>query len=304
MDNAMIRRLTCTAALAALVLAQAACKRTRSTPAEADDNPVLATVNGVSIRQLDVDVKLQSRGAKGKTGLNATQVLETIIQDELLAQRAVELGLDADPVYQRKLRRSAAELAGLRREGLGDLFQQKEIVAKASVTEDDARRYFDEHSRRLRTTVRVGQILRRSEHEIEAVRAQLASGKSFEEVAEAGVPKLPPDARRPWDLGKLRWEQLPEEWSAALETLEPGKTSEILRGASGRFWIVKLFERTEDPAVTFEQLKAAILARLQPSRALTLRAEAEKSLRDRARIERRRAPLEVPAEHVSTLPPR
>lgn len=275
---------------ACLALALTACDRPNTPAAVKPGEDVLATVNGVPIRQLDVTVRMQRRGAKGSGGADPAAVLETVIREELTAQRAVALGLDRDPAYQARVQRSEAELAGLRREALGELFQQKEIAAKAVVADDEARRYFDEHAKRIRTTVRVGQILRRSEQEIEQIRAKVANGEPFEAVAEAGLPPLPEGTRKPWDLGMLRWEQLPPEWEPVLAKLEPGQASGVIRGAGGRFWVIKLFDRREDPAITFESAKGAIKARLQAQKTLTMAQDAERALQQGARIVRHRAP--------------
>jgi peptidyl-prolyl cis-trans isomerase C len=249
---------------------------------------IVATVNGTPIGA--AEVKLETRAAANPhPGQPMPQpdkdALEDLIRQELAAQRARELGLDQDPGYQEDLRRVEAQLTSFKRKKLADLFYQKHIVKQAEVTDEEARRYFDEHAAQLRTEVHVHQILSRDEGQIGQTLAELERGVPFEEIADRGQPTLPPGARKPWDTGFLRWQHLPEAWREVVYALEPGQRSGIIRGPNRRFWIVQVVAKREDPNVTFESVKPALVELLEQSKLAAVRAETEKSLRAKAKIE-------------------
>lgn len=72
----------------------------------------------------------------------------------------MELGLDANPRYQEKLRRIEAQINAFKRKELSELFW-REIAARASVSEAEAKEYFAENAARIRTELHVWQILLR-----------------------------------------------------------------------------------------------------------------------------------------------
>jgi parvulin-like peptidyl-prolyl isomerase len=255
---------------------------------------VLATVNDVPITE--AEVRLRSKSSSHETGklapdatahaedpATSAAVLETIIREELMAQRAVELGLELAPADQEVLAAREAELAVFRREKLADLYVRHDR-ARVEVTDAEARRYWDDNAARLRRQLHVMQILVREEARIEDVQRRLEAGADFEEVARSMFPNLPAEAPRPWDLGFLRWSQLPETWRPALERLEKGHTTGILRGPRNRFWIVKLVDAREDADATFDSLRAHIMEVLRAEKLAAVRAEAQRKLRDGARI--------------------
>ena len=66
---------------------------------------VLVLVNGVPIRQADLQFALASkRRGRGADAELTRETLESIIEQELARQQAEKLGLDREPDYQRKLR--------------------------------------------------------------------------------------------------------------------------------------------------------------------------------------------------------
>jgi hypothetical protein len=60
--------------------------------------------------------------------------------------------------------------------------------------------------------------------------------------------------------------------------------SGILAGPNDRFWIVKLVERREDAAATFDTLRMPITDFLRQSKIEARRAQVEMELHDRANI--------------------
>jgi peptidyl-prolyl cis-trans isomerase C len=259
---------------------------------------LVATVNGAPITQLDVRLKLKNDGHKEASRAeagrpNLDNVLETVIRDELAAQRAAELGLDADLRYRDGLHQLEAQVAAYRRRALSELYWERSVDKSAVPSDADARRYFDQNQKQVRTQVHVKQILRRGVGAMEEIRAQLAGGKKFDDVAAGLFPNRPPGTT-PWDLGYLSWYKLPDPWRTVVPALQPGQVSAVIAGPNDRFWILELVDRKEDPDVTFDTVKPAILADLTRARVDEAREKARRELREKARVERLAAPTAGP----------
>lgn len=247
---------------------------------------VVATVNGKPITE--IDILLNSRKVPGHqaagTDADSKKVLENIILQELASQRAAELGLDTDPAYLEELRRLEAQLTALKRERLSEVFFQRELIQKTRVSDAEAQQYFAENTARLRTEIKVWQILRRDESQIQQVKNDLAQGMPFEDVAAKQFPNLPATVRKPWEMGYLRWNQVPETWQSVIYDFKVGQTSDIIRGPNSRFWIIKLIDKRENTEVTFEQIKPMIIGVLKNEKARRFREEIIRELRDKASI--------------------
>ena len=159
-------------------------------------------------------------------------------------------------------------------------------------------RHYDWKLRAIKTTLSVAGAMRRasppgtSEEKVllRALRdfnvGKLAGGDApvFAGLLEDLFPGLPA-TEKPWDLGQMKWAQVPDAWREALEKLEPGQTSGILHGAKGRAWIIKLVDRRVDESVTFESIKGAVVEAMRGSRLEKIREDGERALREAAKIE-------------------
>jgi parvulin-like peptidyl-prolyl isomerase len=246
---------------------------------------VLVTVNGHDITTADLDARVKSEThGMAVPEERRRAMLDGLVTQELMAQRARELGIDADPRYSEEAAEADAQIAGFKRRRLADLYIEREVVSKTETTDAEARKFFDENGPRARTELHLIQIFRRNRAAIDAAQAALASGKKFEEVAGGGMEGVPPGRRAPWDIGYTKWLQLPETLREAAFAMKPGEVSGILAGPNDRFWIVKLVERREDSAATFETLRMPITDFLRQTKIEARRAQVEKELHDRAQI--------------------
>ncbi len=256
---------------------------TRTQPPESTKD-ILATVNGTAIRDADLRFALKSGGhVKEIPPEHRKNVLEVIIRQELIRQRAIELGLDANPGYQEKLHRMEAQINAFKRKELSELFW-REIAGRAVVGEAEAKKYFAENAARIRTELHVWQILLRKESSIDQALNDLEKGTSFEKVAGRQFPKLPKTVRVPWDLGYLRWKQIPKAWRNVVYDLKKGGVSGVIRGPNNRFWIIKLIDKRENPAITFERIKPAIMEILKSAKIEAFSENTGRELRAKAKI--------------------
>lgn len=265
----------------------------------ATPSDVLVTVNGVPIGVNDLHYILaqedKGRG-KGVGDKRAKEVLEEIIDKELARQRAEALGLAADADYQRKLRFMQAPVDDFKRKELAKLQFQKEVTEKATVDEAEARKDFEANRARYQTESHVAQILvRNNDDKIRKLKKELDAGKPFDDVAATLFqPNLPPGQRSPWDLGLLRWHQMPPLWNDTLAGMKEGDVSEILQGPNGRTWIIKLVKRNNNASLTFEDMKPELIKSLQAAKAAKLSSGAKEHLRSKAAIVYVRQPGAMP----------
>lgn len=249
-------------------------------PAPLPANDALVTVNGAAITTYDVQAS--SPSAHG-TPPSEDVVLDRLVLEELVTQRAVELGLDADPAYQQMVRELQARTHAVQREQLGRLFDAH-LVAQTTVTEDDARRYFDDHAAELQTEVHVWQMLYRERAPLEEAQVALDRGEAFEAVAAKRFEGMPPQDRDPWDLGYLRWNQIPDAWREVVYDLQPGQVSGIIEGPNKRFWLIRLVDRRVNSEISYEVVAPVLLERLQVDEVARAREEALRELREQAEI--------------------
>jgi parvulin-like peptidyl-prolyl isomerase len=254
-------------------------------------------VNGVAITQADLDERTRRTPAAGAPGHDvAGNVLQTVVREELVAQKAAELGLDQEPGYRASLDALEAQVRAYRRQQLAEHWRTW-VQNRATPTDAEARAWFDKNEALVRTRFHVLQILRKNEPaEIARDRADLKAGTPFAQVAARRYPEVPAGSATPWDVGEMGWAQLPAPWRGIVDRLEPGQSSDVIEGQGGRAWVIQLAGKRVDPAITFETEKDRIVQVLRQEKAAALYESALGELRDHARITYAKdAPAPAPA---------
>ncbi len=259
-------------------------RSTAQSPAPQSPDELLVTVNGTPIGQADVDFAMRGGHGNEFAAPRRKDVLERIIQEELARQKAVELGLDANPNFREKLRCMEAQLNAFKRKELSEVFARHEITRRAEVSDADARQYFVNNATRIRTELHIWQILGRKENLVRQALNEIQLGASFEEVARRRFPNLPSTAGQPWNLGYLKWTQVPKSWRSVVHDLKSGEVSGVIKGPNRRFWIIKLIDKREDVNVTFESMKPVIVKQLKNVKIEELRETTHRDLRANANI--------------------
>lgn len=265
-------------------LLAASCGRAPSTQAPVSQGDVVARVNGVAIDRAEVSASSREGSPHGGGAPESTAAsLETVVFEELLAQRAVARGLHRDPVFTAEYRRAEARLRAWRRTQLAALAERQ--AGAEPVTVEEAQRYYTANEARVRGEVMVAQMLIRDEAAAEAALRELRGGVSFDDVARRLHPNLTDPAARPWEMGFLRWQQIPDAWRGPLDGLQPGQVSAVIRGPNRRFWILKLLARRQAEGVTFESVRPVIVQRLTEERRAGARDRLRAELLRGARVE-------------------
>lgn len=220
---------------------------------------ILATVNGVPITEYDVDLNVKRVVHGERVTPEATHnVLQVLVRNELIYQQSLELGIDNNQEYRRKLYEAEAQFRDYKRKEISPLYREY-IKNKAVVTDSEVKEYFEKNSKKIQTKFHLGQIYYRGEEaRIAEDYKELKSGKSFEKVASRRFPNLPKGMNAPWDLGYLRWSQIPAFWQDSIDRLKPGQVSDIIKGPNERFWVIKLIDSKVDPNITFATEKENI----------------------------------------------
>jgi peptidyl-prolyl cis-trans isomerase C len=244
-------------------------KKEANQKAESDvQGKVLATVNGVPITEKDVMQSMKRGGHGEKVSPEATQnILQTLVRNELIYQQSLELGLDKNPEYRKKIDEVEAQLRNFKRQEILSV-RREYINNKAVVTDSEARGYFEKNSKRMQTKFHLWQIYYKGdEARIVQDYNDLKSGMPFEKVALRRFPGLPKGMNPPWDLGYLHWTQIPEYWLGSIDRLKPGQASDIIKGPNQRFWVIRLVDTTVDPKITFATEKERIVEVLRKQKA-------------------------------------
>lgn len=257
----------------------AACGERRAPPPKAAAAPrekVLATVNGVPITERDVSQRARQAVTGGGPGheapaeVTSANVLQTLVREELISQKATQLGLDQDPAFRLRLEELEAQVRAFKRQELSALYRRY-VQEHAAVADADAQAYFEKNASFIQTRFHVLQIFYKGRYpEILKDHQDVEGGVPFEEVAARRLPALPASIKAPWDLGELRWHQLPPSWRGTVDRLEPGQVSDVIKGENDRFWVVKLVSKRTDPGITLSTERERIVEALRQQKATEL----------------------------------
>ena len=217
-----------------------------------------ARVGGSHISQLEwrraVAAVAQERRS-ALTPADERQILDRLIDEELLVQQGLALGLAE---RDRRLR--------------GQLVQQVMAMAAAdvaAVSEADGQRYYAEHpeaftppaalrAQALSVQPLAGEAPAQTAARAARLRERLATGEPLAADAGLALPLLPdallPPAKLVTYLGPSAAE--------ALAQLKPGETAPLLANGEG-YWLLRLLARSEALPRPYAELRSAVLGELK-----------------------------------------
>ncbi len=256
-----------------------------SLPLRADDNPVLAKVNGSEIRQSDVTLAEEELGpslAQMDPATKKENVLAFLIDMKIVAKAAEDKKIEDRPDFK-------ARLAFARNRLLMDNLLGAE--GKAAATDDAMKKVYEEAAKQIQgeQEVHARHILVETEDEAKAIEAELKKGADFATLAKE-KSKDPGGASDGGDLGFFTKDQMVPEFSTVAFSLEPGKISDPVKSQFG-WHIIKVEEKRNRKAPDFEQVKPQI------ETYVTRKAQAEyvAKLRESAKVERMDQASNAPA---------
>jgi peptidyl-prolyl cis-trans isomerase C len=241
-------------------------------PAAADD-PVIARVNDIDIKQSDLDFAASEVGPKiaSLPALDQKRVLlQYVIENELMAGAGQKDNLDKAESFPDRAKYH-------QRRALRDAFFDVKI--HDVVTEADAKKIYEEKIGQLKPEqeIHARHILVATEEEAKEVAERLKKGEDFATVAKE---KSKDASAEGGDLGFFGRGQMLKPFEDAAFALEVGQISEPVQTQFG-WHIIKVEEKRDLPLPTFDQVKEAIIAQLVQAKA----QEVVTGLRDAAKIE-------------------
>lgn len=253
---------------------------------------VLARVNGVAITRLDVKFALRGRikGDEGPTPEQEKATLESLISKELAAQKALTLGMERDPTIAEDMAAIEVQRHGMRREKLAEVYYRRQVAEKSQPSDADLKALWERDKAMIQSEYYIEQLFSRREAQIKEAQAAVTQGASFGEayVKVFGAPPAP--EAKPWDLGYLKYNQMPQQWRAVVPTLALGEASQLLSGPNNRFWLIRVVQKRSNAEMGFEQAKPMLLEELAGQARDAVRAKLDQDLLAGARIERVVAP--------------
>lgn len=217
-------------------------------PARAEDDPIVAVVNGNEIRHSKVIESAQSLPEAYRQNLDQIYpaLVDRLVSLELLAEEGRHGNLQDDPEVK-------ALMAAYESEAIRHVYVQRLIAA--SITDEVLKAKYDEYVKAHppQTEVRARHILVATKEEAEAVIKELDGGAKFEDLAKQ--KSTDPAAQNGGDLGYFVAEEMVKPFADAAFALEKGQyTKEPVQTEFG--WHVILVEDKRDrKAPTFEEMK-------------------------------------------------
>ena len=242
-----------------------------SAPAQAQ----VAKVNGVEIPQarLDMIIKMRAASKQPDSPDVRTQLRETLINQEVVAQEAMKKGLQKSPEV-------AAQLDLQRQETLVNAFVQDYM--KANPVSDDA---VKKEYERVKPTIpakefKARHILVEKEDEAKDIIALLKKGGSFEKLA-AEKSKDTGSKTRGGDLDWAPAGRYVKPFSEALGKLKKGQLTDAPVQSEFGFHVIRLDDERATKVPTMEEAKPQIQQMLQGQQIQKMLAE----IRAKAKIE-------------------
>jgi peptidyl-prolyl cis-trans isomerase C len=254
---------------------------------------VLAKIGNIVITQHEFDVQFKSgmeRITADKRSMfinphGRRQFLAMLVDEKVWVNGALEAGYDKDPEVKMLLDMTLDQLV-MRK------YYEKEIIAKATPTETEVRKFYDENPDRFKGPVKAKarHIALSDSTEAERVLAQLKRGADFAKLAKEKSNDTS-TADKGGDLGMLiQGTALPRaiagfpQLERALFSLKSGGLSDVIKTSSG-YQILRIDERTEPELKPFESVKARIEEGLTGERENKIRSELFQELKKKFPVE-------------------
>jgi peptidyl-prolyl cis-trans isomerase C len=233
---------------------------------------VVAKVNGKAITEGDMKLAEAEIGGDLGTLPEATKrrvLVEFLIENQLFADQADKLKLGSGTGFDERMQY-------WRRRTLRDVFFDKTL--KDSVSDDEAKKFFDQQVKQMkpREEIRARHILVESKEKAVEVYEKIQHGGDFAALAKE-YSKDPGSKEQGGELGFFSRGQMVPQFEEAAFKLNKGEVSEPFQTQFG-WHIVKVDDRREQPAPSFEAVKervrAAIIHRKAEETAAELRKQA------------------------------
>src|ERR1700733_14261268 len=254
----------------------------------ADEDPVVARVNGVDIRQSDLAFAEEEIGGNMPTippEQKRDYLVNYLVDVIVLSQAAEKQKLGDRPDVKRRLPFDHKPLL------MESLLQDS---GKSAVSDEAERKVYDEAVKQVKNEEEVHprHILVPTEDEAKAIVVQLKNGADFPTLAKE--KSKDPGAAEGGDLGYFTKDQMAPEFADAAFKLDKGQISDPVHTQFG-WHVIKVEDKRIKPTPTFDQVKVQVQSFVERRP----QADLVDSLRKTPKIER----LDKPASADPSLNP-
>ena len=222
------------------------------------ENKVLATISGVEITENDLNAIIM-RYPEDKRGMfnseiGKKQLLEQMISFDLMHKLGTEMKINETEEYK-------ANLVQVEKDLLTQLTINK-VLAEVTVTDEDAKKYYDEHKKEFEqpVTVSAKHILVDNEELCSDVKNKIENGElSFEDAAKQY--STCPSKEQGGNLGVFGRGMMVPEFEEAAFSLELEKVSEPVKTQFG-YHLIKVDAKNEAKTSEFADVKNQIIQKL------------------------------------------
>jgi peptidyl-prolyl cis-trans isomerase C len=228
---------------------------------EKPGSKILAKVNGAPLTVDDLNFRPQE--THSSTPQYGEKSIDDIINQELLFQQGIRLRLDQDPSYRRKLASLNSQPPGAKRQEMARRVFNVAIASKIDVGYQEGKDYYEKNAEQIATELHLLLVKFDQKREAEEALQQLSRGADFASIARRVTKGDAVQGKEPWDLGFVKWEQVPVDYLDRIYGLRTGEVSAILGSQATGFQIVKLLERRKVPEPGFQKVSAMVINRLR-----------------------------------------
>lgn len=220
-------------------------------------NKVLAVVNGVEVKQADLDALAQAIGPQaamqfqGEEGQR--QLLAELINQELFYAEAVDTKVEEEEDFKVEM-----ELA---KKNLLKQYNLRRALQSVNVSDEEAQKHYDDNKEQFMSPpqVQASHILVETEDKAKEVIEKINGGAKFADMAQEYSSC--PSKERGGDLGLFGQGQMVPEFEAAAFAADLNEISEPVQTQFG-YHVITVTDKVEAGNTPFEQVKPQILQQL------------------------------------------
>lgn len=223
-----------------------------------NNEKALAVINGEIITLENFEQFWELIPDSYKAQLNKEDILEQLITQTLLIQKADELNLREDPEIAFQIKNAVDQI-------LIQSLLQKEIIEKTNLSDEDIEMYYEDNKDNYwqEEEIHALNILVESRDQAEDIINKLNEGEEFSSLARNF--SISSSAAEGGDIGFITKGTLKAEIEEKLFILNPGEISEIIPIENG-FHIFKVLEKKPSGYLELEIVKEEIRYQLLPLR--------------------------------------
>jgi len=223
-----------------------------------NNEKALAVINGEIITLENFEQFWELIPDSYKAQLNKEDILEQLITQTLLIQKADELNLREDPEIAFQIKNAVDQI-------LIQSLLQKEIIEKTNLSDEDIEMYYEDNKDNYwqEEEIHALNILVESRDQAEDIINKLNEGEEFSSLARDF--SISSSAAEGGDIGFITKGTLKAEIEEKLFILNPGEISEIIPIENG-FHIFKVLEKKPSGYLELEIVKEEIRYQLLPLR--------------------------------------